>query len=198
MTKRGCQLSLQFDPRKLRQFASRYAVEDDAEALAAGQGIANGEFSRANLSTIFEWKTKGRGRVRLYRNTDEEIADILSLAISAKSDRAKIAVLCGLSGVGVPVASAILTAIDPAEYTIIDFRALEAGTDTADRSVDFYVEYLGACRTLAEKYGISLRDLDRALWQWSAEQSRGRTKPASANQITDSQGGLIGPPVSRH
>jgi hypothetical protein len=166
-------LTLQFDPKKLRELAGRYTFKNDREALIAGQSIANGEFSRANLSAIFEWKTKGRGRTRLDGNTDEEIADILTVAMTAKSDRAKIAVLCGLSGVGVPVASAVLTAIDPAKYTIIDFRALEAlGTDTADRSVDFYVEYLRECRTLAEKYRISLRDLDRALWQWSVEQSK--------------------------
>jgi hypothetical protein len=172
MTKPLCRLELQFDPKELRQYASRYAIEGDAEALDAGRSIANGEFSRANLYAIFKWKTNGRGRVRLDRNTDDEIADILNLAISAKTDRAKIAVLCGLSGVAVPVASAILTAIDPTKYTIIDFRALEAlGTVPTERSVGFYLKYLVACRTLAERHGIGLRDLDRALWQWSADRA---------------------------
>jgi hypothetical protein len=73
----------------------------------------------------------------------------------------------------VPVASAILTAIDPERYTVIDFRALEAlGNKSNDRTVNFYLAYLDACRQLAQEHQVSLRDLDRALWQWSSEQTR--------------------------
>jgi hypothetical protein len=35
-----------------------------------------------------------------------------------------VAVLTGLSGVEVPAASAIMTAVDPERFTIVDFRAL--------------------------------------------------------------------------
>lgn len=56
-------------------------------------------------------------------------------------------------------------------YTVIDFRALEAlGSDSTDRSVNFYLAYLDFCRLLAKAHRIKLRDLDRALWQWSYEQ----------------------------
>jgi hypothetical protein len=100
-------------------------------------------------------------------------------------------VLCGLSGVAVPVASAILTAIDPTKYTIIDFRALEAlGTVTTERSVGFYLKYLCVCRNLAERHGIGLRDLDRALWQWSADRADDAQKRASSiSQIADDVNG---------
>jgi hypothetical protein len=71
----------------------------------------------------------------------------------------------------VPVASAVLTAIEPERYTVIDFRALEAlGSDSTDRSVNFYLAYLDFCRLLAKAHRIKLRDLDRALWQWSDDQ----------------------------
>jgi hypothetical protein len=74
----------------------------------------------------------------------------------------------------VPVASAILTAIDPKRYTVIDFRALEAlGIKRASPSVDFYLDYLKHCRQLAKTHRVSLRDLDRALWQWSSEHAKG-------------------------
>ena len=66
----------------------------------------------------------GAGPCRPARNTDLEIADALDLAIAARTERAALAVLTGLAGVDVPVASAILTAVDPARFTIIDFRAL--------------------------------------------------------------------------
>ncbi len=37
----------------------------------------------------------------------------------------------------------------------------------------FYLKYLAHCTDLAAKWNLSLRQLDRALWQWSKEQSQG-------------------------
>jgi hypothetical protein len=83
-------------------------------------------------------------------------------------------VLLGLHGVHTPVASAILTAINLNRYTILDFRALQSlGSNSTDRSVNFYLVYLKACRQLARTHRISLRNFDRALWHWSDEQLRG-------------------------
>ncbi len=163
---------LQFRPAKIPELANRFSFTEDKAALAAGDRIRGGEYTRKRLSEIFEWKTKGRGRARLERNTNSEIADALELAVSAKTERAAVAVLRGLHGVDVPVASAILTAIDPERFTVIDFRALEAlGTKCASPTVDFYIAYLNACRQLAKTHRVSLRDLDRALWQWSSERA---------------------------
>jgi hypothetical protein len=79
-----------------------------------------------------------------------------------------------LNGVQTPVASAVLTAIDPARYTVIDFRALESlGIKNKTITVDFYLEYLGYCRRLANKFRITLRHMDRVLWQWSKEHPAG-------------------------
>ena len=36
-------------------------------------------------------------------------------------------------------------------------------------SVHYYLNYLTKCRELARKQNVSLRTLDRALWQWSKE-----------------------------
>jgi hypothetical protein len=74
----------------------------------------------------------------------------------------------GLNGVDSPVASAIMTAIRPETFTVLDFRALEAlGNPTADRTLRFYLHYLRFCTNLAERWSMSLRQLDRALCQWS-------------------------------
>jgi hypothetical protein len=81
-----------------------------------------------------------------------------------------VAVLTALHGVGIPIASAILTAVAPKRYTVFDFRALEAlGVKNWTESVNFYIAYLNACRDLASRHGKTLRDFDRALWQWSKE-----------------------------
>jgi hypothetical protein len=84
--------------------------------------------------------------------------------------------LTSLRGIDLPIASAILAAIMPERYNVLDFRALEA-LGHARHNVDFYAEYVGFCRRLAER-GIvapqqdlpgatSLHALDRALWEWS-------------------------------
>ena len=161
---------LQFDPTEMSALAGRYKDEKENGAFEAGSQIRAGAYTRAHLGTIFEWKTNGRGKSRLLENTDDEIADALNLAVTAKTERAALAVLCGLHGVDVPVASAILTAIYPERYTVIDFRALEAlGIKKTNLTVNFYLDYLADCRKRAKAQTIELRELDRALWQWSKE-----------------------------
>jgi hypothetical protein len=172
---------LQFDVSEIPGMAARYVADDqgvDDAALRAGRGISAGDYSRDNLQTIFRWKTGGRGMSRLERNTDDEIADALQLAVRAAADRSAVAVLCGLNGVAVPVASAILTAINPERFTIIDFRALES-LGVTDRqayyTIDFFIHYLRFCRRLANECRVGLRTLDRALWQWSKEKSKAKS-----------------------
>ena len=163
---------LQFNPALIPALVKRYKPSDDNGVLEAGKAIRDGSYTRTKLRVIFKWKTKGRGIWRLEKNSDAEIRDALTLATAATTERAAISVLCGLQGVDTPVASAILTAIDPKRYTVIDFRALQAlGITTNDRSVNFYLSYLVECRQLAAKQKVSLRDFDRALWQWSSEQT---------------------------
>jgi hypothetical protein len=64
-------------------------------------------------------------------------------------------VLLGLSGVGTPVASAILMAIDPVRYTLIDWQALEAlGAPELDANLDCYLKlYFPECERLAKRPG---------------------------------------------
>lgn len=165
---------LQFAPSQIRELSGRYSYRlEDEEAMASGKRIAQGEYTRRNLQTIFEWKTGGRGKSRLQVNTDEEIEDALRSAVEAKAERTAVSVLIGLYGVEIPVASAVLTAIAPERYTIIDYRALEAlGESQTWHTIDSYLAYLVFCRKLAFENGVTLRELDRALWQWSAERGK--------------------------
>jgi hypothetical protein len=73
------------------------------------------------------------------------------------------------------IASAIMTAVDPSRYTILDFRALfSLGVERSFNSVGFYLAYLTACRRIASTAGVDLRTLDRALWQYSKENQKPR------------------------
>jgi hypothetical protein len=159
--------TLQFPLEQMQQWADRYPGSDES-VYEAGRKIRAGDYSRENLEEIVRWKSPRRAGL-IANNTDAEIADALRLAVSATESRSAFAVLLGLSGVGTPVASAILMSIDPNRYTVIDWRALEAlGTPELDTDLNCYLNlYLPECERLAKEAKISLRILDRALWSWS-------------------------------
>jgi len=175
---RESQFVLQFDHSQIDALAERYEYGQDDEALAAGARIAAGHYDREDLKVIVRWKSARRAAL-IDDNSDLDIARSLRFASDSRtSERSAIETLTKLHGVGIPVASAILTLINPDRYTIIDYRALESlgVTDWPD-SVEYYLGYLAACRELARRYHKSLRTLDRALWQWSKELSQGEVCP---------------------
>jgi hypothetical protein len=164
---------------------ARYASDEDIPAMVAGKAVLNGDFSPKHLDTIFRWKTKDRGKSRIRLNSDSEIVDALRLATLAKEPRSTMAVLMGLHGVATPVAAAVATAIYPSIHTMFDFRALEAlGCTNHDMSLPAYLKYREFCLSLASEWNMTLRNLDRALWQWSADLSdvRHREKKTAASR----------------
>jgi len=158
---------LQFQPTEIDDLVSRRltSVQQDM-AFQAGSRIANGNYSRDNLNVIVAWKMEGVHLTRvvsyLGQNTDADIDHALRFAIAANTERSAIEILDRLHGVGVPVASAVLTTINPEKYTIIDIYALRSlGIwDGPTDKVDYYLAYLQKCRELAQQFKMSLRTLD--------------------------------------
>lgn len=163
--------SLKFPITELRFWASKYSTVNDPVFFDAGKNIVYGDYSRKNLDVIVNWKSHRRAGL-IASNTDDEISEALCIAVSAKEPRTAFAVLMGLSGVAVPMASAILTSIDQNRYTIIDWRALEAlGVRDAAITLNFYLKhYFPVCQRLADAACVNLRTVDRALWAWSSAQ----------------------------
>ena len=145
-------------------------------AFEAGEAIRNGEYTLANLEAIVRWKSE-RVVHYLIGNSNEKIQRALATAAAPEATtEAAVKALLELHGVDLPVASAILAAIYPERYTVLDFRALEA-LGHSRHDVHFYEEYLAFCKRLAESNIVKpqdqlpaptpLRALDRALWEWS-------------------------------
>lgn len=171
----------------LQQLAEEYwqkSGEKDRElekaAFEAGEAIRNGDYSLANLEAIVRWKSE-RLVQYLIGNSNEKIRRVLAVAAASDtSTETAVKVLLELHGVDLPVASAILAAIFPERYTVLDYRALEA-LGHARHDVRFYEEYLSFCKRLAESNIVTpqselpaptpLRTLDRALWEWSRSHS---------------------------
>ena len=91
-----------------------------------GKGTALGNCTKDALKVIARWKSPRRAAL-IDKNEDGDIAVALNFALAATTPEAMaVAALTALHGVGIPMASAILTAINPERYTVLDFRALEA------------------------------------------------------------------------
>ena len=84
-------------------------------------------------------------------------------------------ILCSLSGVGIPTASAILTVIYPQKYAIIDIRCLEILKIVYKYDISTFhseknwVKYLEIMRALAKENKIAPRELDKAFFSMHRE-----------------------------
>jgi hypothetical protein len=185
---------LQFDPKLIPSLVDQYMTTGDGAAKdekmeKAGQHIAAGQRTLENLEIIYRWKST-RSVGHLARNKPQDIDQCLKQAVEAGDENAAMTALVrvsakqtGLHGVQVPVASAILTAIDPKRFTVIDYKALDSlGHPQPSPNIDFYLEYLSACRDIATAQNIGLRTLDRALWQSCTNKEKKEQAKKSASK----------------
>jgi hypothetical protein len=81
---------------------------------------------------------------------------------------------------GWPTASVLLHFAHVERYPILDFRALWSLSILKPKGqykFQFWWEYVQICRNIADKRGVEMRMLDRALWQYSNEN---QSPPAAA------------------
>lgn len=147
---------------------SKSGIAREKAAMDAGAEIANGSNDVRHLETIANWKS-ARRRALLRRNSEGATMAALDVARSGAEAAEKIRVLKSLDGVGVRMGSAILTAMYPERYTVIDVRALDSlGVRGHVDDFSLYPAYLEFCIATAADLGMPLRDFDRALWKAGA------------------------------
>ena len=166
---------LQFDAAEIEGLASRFPDTGDAAVRAAGAAAAaRGYYTRDELVMVCAWKTP-RSRPLVASIAPVDVERATARALGADDERLRLEALLELRGVGVPSASVLLHFAVPARYPILDVRALESlgVRRRATYSAAFWLAYLDACRSLAAVHGVSLRTLDKALWQHSKERAAG-------------------------
>lgn len=165
--------TLQFPASEIEALASRFGYADDARLLAAGAAVrARGHYTREEFIEVCGWKTP-RSRPKVASNTEAAVVDATRRALATADEGTRMNALLELEGVGVPTASTLLYVAFPDDYPILDVRALES-LGVKPRSqypVSFWLDYLRACRELARRCGVSIRTLDKALWQHSKERA---------------------------
>jgi hypothetical protein len=153
---------------------SEYAIRERTLISAAMKARKRGYLTKKEFVDIGNWKSH-RQRINYLKNDQNTIKEITRLAFKMRTnDELRVKVLTLLKGVKIRVASAILHLAfcnTRKGYPILDFRALRALTkkrfpESTFEDVNLWVAYVKFCRQHAIKYGVDMRTLDRALWEY--------------------------------
>ncbi|GAA4283004.1 hypothetical protein GCM10022261_05350 [Brevibacterium daeguense] len=173
--KAGKQLTI--DRAFVEEYAPRYPISDLEDRVLRKDGpraLKKGVMKRKAFLRIGQWKGLA-ALSRLEQHPAEDVEFITSLAVSRKTpDKFRVSLLRVLDGVGVPLASSVLSAVFPTRFAIMDARATDAlhaagHLDSGNPARADYAHYISTMRTLAEDCGCSLVDLYRALYAWAKD-----------------------------
>jgi len=161
-------------------------TEEDAatSALMARlrEARRRGFVSRGEFLAMCRWKSPRA--LRHYRkNGAARIRAASRRALGTRSERGRMEHLLSLDGVSVPVASAILTLLDPRRYGVLDIRAWQMlyamrGVDANPAGRGFtvgqWLRYLETLRVHARRLGASARAVEYTLFLCHRKRQRGR------------------------
>ena len=159
-----------------------YAIEqDNIETLPAA--FADGSFTWKDAEWVVWWYYRRflgefpHGERRAVEETFagndfETVRDVIETVHGTENADGKIRQLRTLAGVDVPIASAFLLFMYPERYVVVGERewgvlssAGELGAYPDSPSIAEYVDYLGTCRDVADRFDLGLWALYRALWR---------------------------------
>ncbi|MDX2077162.1 MAG: hypothetical protein SFZ02_12075 [bacterium] len=134
-----------------------------------------GYFTQYEFLEMCKWK-EPRQRKRKYwqANTEEEVKMFSTKAFSTQDEARRILTLCRLKGVGVPVASAILTLTNPTNYGVIDIRVwqvlytyneVDYDKDGENIKALHWLDYLEKIRDWANQFNTSARLIEQTLFK---------------------------------
>ena len=141
-----------------------------------------GEFSRAEFIEMCRWKSP-RALPLYRRHRAVRIRRLSRAVLATRDEQQRMELLTALSGVSVPVASAILTLIDPRRYGVLDIRVWQLlwALGVVDRrpagrgfSVADWLVYLATLRGQARALGVSVRAVELTLFERHRRAQRGR------------------------
>lgn len=166
-------LKLRFRISEISQWAENYEYGDDAPFALVAAVSKRGYLTKDEFMAVCHWKSP-RTQPRCATNQADFIKEVTRCALGNSSEQMRIEVLTLLNGVSWPTASVILHFFHSDPYPIVDIRALWSLSCKVPSQYDFpfWQAYTDFCRKLAKESGVSMRVLDRALWQYSKEKQR--------------------------
>jgi hypothetical protein len=168
--------ALRFDHALIPYWATQFNSEEDAtvENEIVPQLRSRGYLTKEELLSLCRWKSP-RARKYVEDNDEDFIKVVTQVALSTPNEQLRIQILTLLHGVNWPTASVILHFCHTESYPILDFRTLWSLGAAVPEQYDFnfWQAYTQHCRALAAQAGVSIRTLDRALWQYAKHHQGG-------------------------
>lgn len=163
--------SLRIPAHQIAAYSRRYDDQNDSRLAHIRKAAEKQRYiTRSQLHEIALWKSKRRAEL-VNENDEGFVREITEFAFSATHEHSRIGSLVLLSGVQYPTASVILHFCVDRTYPILDVRAIwSLGLSKPSLySPEYWVEYTSICRSFAKQYGLTVREFDMALWQYSRE-----------------------------
>jgi len=152
------------------------SMQEDAETAALMPDLRQARVRRYltpnELENVCRWKS-ARAIHHIKSNSASQIQKATRRALATRSERQRLEALMSLNGVSVPMASAILTLLNPQRYGVIDIRVWQLlhamGVVTKKSSgVGFnfnnWYQFLIIIRHFAKTLGVDARDIERSLF----------------------------------
>ncbi len=172
-------------PRLDALLARELVREEEPATAALIRALAGvrrrGAFTRAEFLRMCRWKSP-RAQHLWEANSAARVRAVSRAALATRDERIRMARLTGLSGVGVPMASAILTLIDPRRYGVLDIRAWQLlfalRSVAANRrgqgfTLAQWQQYLAALRHHARRLRVTARAIEYTLFLCHRKRQQG-------------------------
>lgn len=148
-----------------RDYNKKYRkTEDRMKSLLENQRY----LTRENLITIGDCKApRARRHYSSMQNCNDRVKQISQFSFGTRDEKARIESLDSLVGVGYPMVSTILHFAFPDKYPIMDFRVIRTlDWQKPSNNFNFWQCYCERIRAIAEKYNLTIRTVEKALWKY--------------------------------
>jgi len=157
----------------MKNYIKEYELEKQLFGEISGSFRKNKILSEEEFFKIIIWKSNwSKGRVLTgIRKSGKSVNQIMREVYNAKTPEEKVKTLIKIKGIGLPIASAILTVCYPEEFTVLDsrvwdilFKDKKVKNKTLPNTISGYLDYVNICKNYAKELNLSLRDFDKAMW----------------------------------
>ncbi len=157
---------------KAKNYLDLYNIEEYLFKVIGPRIRERGFVEFDDFYQICMWKS-ARQKQNYLKNKNA-IEDISRKAFAEKDELLKMKQLLELKGVGIPMASAILTIVFPDKYAVIDVRCIQMLNKLGIKiketiTINRWLEYLKIMRELARENNFTPRQIDQILFSMHRE-----------------------------
>jgi hypothetical protein len=167
------QSSTELDTVDLNRLVKLYNLEGYLFEVVSQRFRQQKTLNRYDFFAIVIWKLN-RAKTKIQSGLDaagKAVEELMREVSQAETPQAKVEALTEIWGIGLAMASAILAVCYQEEFTVLEKASVEGLPSRYPQSPEEFLQYCQACRRFADQAGLSLRNLDRALWAKNWEEN---------------------------